>query len=336
MIAVEVKVNDEVGANFGAHFNRIEKVLDYIHHHLDLPLTLDDLSQKSCWSRWQLQRVFSAKTGLSVAQYVREIKLSKAAELLLCSRSERIVDIAFQFGFSSEISFSRAFKQFFSCSPRAYKQRGLRTGLRQPITALMLASKANHSVGCALFDNPIDPRFIQIRIEHKPQFLIEGCRGAITGLFSLNPNFESEVPKIWQRFHQHSSCFTSPSSQTFIGVVDASRDVIEYPSLDEPQTLDYWAGMPVESLPTGSLSISTNTNVAQHSLHYFEVPTQEYVVLPHVGPISGLKHRLEWLISHWLPNSGYRGIDGIELEMYSPDYQADSPQAYMEYWLPIA
>ncbi len=39
-------------------FNRICKLLDYIHAHLDQPLSLDDLAQQSCWSRWQLQRVF--------------------------------------------------------------------------------------------------------------------------------------------------------------------------------------------------------------------------------------------------------------------------------------
>ncbi len=112
--------------------NRIEKLLSYIHIHVDLPLTLDDLSKQSCWSRWQLQRVFQAKTGLNVAQYVREIKLSLAAEHLLTSR-ERMVDIAVEFGFNSEISFSRAFKQQFGLSPKSYRQQGIRRGIKIPL-----------------------------------------------------------------------------------------------------------------------------------------------------------------------------------------------------------
>lgn len=56
-----------------AHFTRIERVLDYIHGHLDQPLSLEQLAEQSCWSRWQLQRVFLHETGLTAAHYVREL-----------------------------------------------------------------------------------------------------------------------------------------------------------------------------------------------------------------------------------------------------------------------
>ena len=55
------------------HFTRIERVLDYIHAHLDQPLSLEQLAEQSCWSRWQLQRVFLHETGQTVAHYVREL-----------------------------------------------------------------------------------------------------------------------------------------------------------------------------------------------------------------------------------------------------------------------
>ena len=101
-----------------AHFTRIERVLDYIHSHLDEALSLEQLAEQSCWSRWQLQRVFLHETGLTVAHYVRELKLSLAAEALLSGR-QRVLDLALSHGFGSEVSFSRAFKQQFGCSPLA-------------------------------------------------------------------------------------------------------------------------------------------------------------------------------------------------------------------------
>ncbi|WP_295893282.1 helix-turn-helix transcriptional regulator [uncultured Vibrio sp.] len=76
-----------------------------------------DLSAVSCWSGWQLQRVFQNYTGMSVPQYVREQKLSKAAEQVLC-RDNKTVDIAYCFGFGSEVAFSRAFRSFFGLSPK--------------------------------------------------------------------------------------------------------------------------------------------------------------------------------------------------------------------------
>ncbi|MDE1093283.1 helix-turn-helix transcriptional regulator, partial [Klebsiella pneumoniae] len=73
-----------------------------------------------------------SETGLSVAHYVREIKLSAAAESLLAG-SERVIDIAIGLGFNSEMSFSRAFKQHFGVSPRSYRKQGKRYGLRKPL-----------------------------------------------------------------------------------------------------------------------------------------------------------------------------------------------------------
>jgi len=102
--------------------SRIQQVLMYIHQNLNLPLMLEDIAEQSCWSRWQLQRVFQKETGYSVANYVRELKLNEAANQLLTT-SDRVIDIAIALGFSSEISFSRAFKQAHNLSPSAFRKQ---------------------------------------------------------------------------------------------------------------------------------------------------------------------------------------------------------------------
>jgi len=71
-------------------------------------------------------------------------------------------------------------------------------------------------------------------------------------------------------------------------------------------------------------------------LAHLPVPAQTYAVLSHVGPVSQLGQTLNWFILHWLPSSGYRGLDGFELERYAPDFDGSQPDARMEYWLPVA
>lgn len=294
-----------------AQLTRIEKVLEYIHEHLFLSLSLDDIAQQSCWSRWQLQRVFTAKTGVNVAQYIRELKLSRAAESLLDSPSERVLDIALSVGFNSEISFSRSFKQFFGCSPREYRKRGIRSGLRQPITAI---SPVNLNVRTFALDS-VHSNFTQIRIEHKAAFCLVGYKGEIGGLFSSQPDFQQLVPTIWHEFERlklQGGINHTPSLR--YGVIDTM-------SLHDDR-LTYWA------------SEECTNNFPNH-LNQLRIPEQEYVVLPHRGAIAHLKPKLEWLFSEWLPQSGYSGVDGFELEIYSANYQLNSPDAYMEYWLPI-
>jgi len=114
---------------FHDHQQRIFLLLGYIDKNLHRPLDVNLLAEISGWSRWQLQRVFSAHTGLSVAQYVRQLRLAIAAWKLL-NTSDRQLDIALLCGFDSEVSFSRSFKQHFGCPPRDYRKIGELTGIQ--------------------------------------------------------------------------------------------------------------------------------------------------------------------------------------------------------------
>lgn len=297
---------------FSNGFNRVSKLLSYIHCHLHLSLGLDELAQQSCWSRWQLQRVFQAETGLSVASYVRELKLSSAAEQLLDS-SQRVIDIALSLGFSSEISFSRSFKQKFGVSPRAYRKSGLRTGLRKPI-----ANPAERN-------SDLDASFVEVRVESKQSFLLKGVHGEIHGLFSLTPDFQHKVPMLWRELESRVANSSSVSLPT-IGVVDVTHGQFD------GSNIHYWAGV---ELGVDPVYPQLPSLVSEH-LETLSVPSQTYAVLKHRGPVVELPRSLEWFMLHWLPSSGYRGVDRFELECYPAGYDPVSLEAVMEYWVPIA
>ncbi|MFM4720292.1 AraC family transcriptional regulator [Aeromonas bivalvium] len=286
-----------------AHFTRIERVLNHIHQHLDAPLSVSELAELSCWSRWQLQRVFHNETGLTVAAYVRELKLSQAAAALLDGR-ERVLDLALRHGYDAEASFSRAFKQQFGCSPLAYRKRGLRIGLRLPIQQIAARSG--------------EGRWLQVRVETRPAFHLMGGSGTIHGLFADAPDFQHRVPAIWQGV-QALPGWAAFSDRPLLGVSDLSA------SQGESQGFPYWAGIEQgEGIP------------ALPGAQILAVPSQTYGVIRHQGPIGELPRTLSWFIEHWLPQSGYRGLDGLELEAYPPGYRATAADACMHYWLPIA
>ncbi|MEO9654131.1 helix-turn-helix domain-containing protein [Marinomonas sp.] len=283
-------------------FIRIEKALEYIHQHLDEPINVTQLAEKSSWSRWQFQRVFGVATGITVAQYIRELRLSKAAELLLNSPTKHI-DVAIACGFESEISFSRAFKQMFQCSPREYRQRGKRVGLRTPL---------KHCIAKRNWQRPT--AFTQIRIETRPAFQLMGHNDWIHGPFSKTPNFSHQVPKVWQDFATKHPEHVSELIKSPMGVIDTRERE------GRPEELLYWAGYPVEE------------NRGENIL---TIPEQEYAVIPVQGEVSALESAIEWFFFHWLPESNYCNIPGFELEVYSPNYKPDCRNSYMEYWLPI-
>ncbi|GAA0826382.1 MULTISPECIES: AraC family transcriptional regulator [Marinomonas] len=279
---------------------RIEKVLDYIHDNLDEPINVTNLAERSCWSRWQFQRVFGEATGLTVAQYIRELRLSKAAELLLSSTS-RQVDVAMQCGFDSEISFSRAFKQMFHCTPRSYRQRGKRQGLRTP-----LHYRTNNALSADK-----SKAFTQIRIENHDSLCLYGTHDWIRGPFSSAPDFLERVPKLWNSVEKQAAAIKDKSP---IGIIDTHYDA------QHPEQMCYWAGYLGERLE-GQESIV--------------VPAQEYAVIPVHGKASEVEKAVGWFLHCWLPESNYYSVSGYELEKYDVNYDPNSTQSYMEYWLPI-
>ncbi|MEZ8484917.1 AraC family transcriptional regulator [Vibrio splendidus] len=294
-------------------FGRISRVLTYIHSNLSSSLSLEDIATQSCWSRWQLQRVFQAETGLTVANYVRELKLSQAAEHLLDGK-ERVIDIALGLGFNSEISFSRSFKQMFGSSPSQYRKAGKRVGLRKPIQVSETASTSEKG---AL-------SFVEVRIDERESFLVKGMTSEISGLFSLTQDFAQKVPQLWSRLEGEVE-IPDDNVLQFIGVVDLTQ------SCFDGTNIHYWAGVELQE----GISIPQLPSIISERLEVLTVPKQTYAVVKHCGPIDNLRHTLSWFVLNWMPSSGYRGVDGYELEVYPFAYQAHASDAEMEYWVPI-
>jgi AraC family transcriptional regulator len=102
---------------------RINKVIDFIGQHVDEKLDLDQLSQIACFSKYHFHRLFTAHTGLSLQQYIRWLRLKKAAHQLIVHKEMSIIDIAINAGFESHESFTRVFKQTCGLSPSEFRKK---------------------------------------------------------------------------------------------------------------------------------------------------------------------------------------------------------------------
>ncbi len=102
---------------------QLGKVIDFIGKHLDDNLTLDQLSDIACFSKFHFHRLFTAYTGLSLQQYIRWLRLKRAAHQLIVDKRQSIIKIAIDAGFESQEAFSRAFKQTCGMSPGQFRQK---------------------------------------------------------------------------------------------------------------------------------------------------------------------------------------------------------------------
>ncbi|HCT2123619.1 TPA: MDR efflux pump AcrAB transcriptional activator RobA [Citrobacter koseri] len=99
----------------------IRDLLTWLEGHLDQPLSLDNVAAKAGYSKWHLQRMFKDVTGHAIGAYIRARRLSKSAVALRLT-ARPILDIALQYRFDSQQTFTRAFKKQFSQTPALYRR----------------------------------------------------------------------------------------------------------------------------------------------------------------------------------------------------------------------
>ncbi|WP_422624401.1 helix-turn-helix domain-containing protein [Pseudoalteromonas rubra] len=75
-------------------------------------------------NRNRLSRVFKSYYGATVFNWLRELRMQRAAELL-CSTDNSIQEIAFSVGYSDSNNFSTAFKRCFQTSPIQFRKQAV-------------------------------------------------------------------------------------------------------------------------------------------------------------------------------------------------------------------
>jgi AraC-like DNA-binding protein len=99
---------------------RIDEINRYVVSHLGERLDLGSIARHFALSESRLRAVYRDATGLSLGSYITSMRLNRASGLLLNSRLN-ITHVAYQCGYETIHSFSRAFKRFMGMSPRTYR-----------------------------------------------------------------------------------------------------------------------------------------------------------------------------------------------------------------------
>ena len=103
---------------------RVYRVMDYVQAHLDEELTLEKLAGVAAFSPFHFHRVFAAITGETLSDFIRRVRLERAASGLAIFRDTSVLDVALRCGFSSAATFARAFKSHFGMSATEWREGG--------------------------------------------------------------------------------------------------------------------------------------------------------------------------------------------------------------------
>jgi transcriptional regulator GlxA family with amidase domain len=119
---VEALPEDQTGWLAGLKDPFVARAMALLHARVSAPWTVDDLGRQVGLSRSALAERFTRIIGVPPMQYLANWRIHAAAHELLGS-SKAMLQIAQEFGYDSEASFTRAFKRLMGAPPATWRRR---------------------------------------------------------------------------------------------------------------------------------------------------------------------------------------------------------------------
>ena len=159
----------------------IQNAIGYIEDNLTEPLDIGDIAAKAYVSAFHFQRIFSALCGFTVGDYIRNRRLTLAAQEL--SHGDcKVIDVALKYGYDSPDSFARAFTRFHGVSPSAAKEKGAGLKSFAPVRIKLTLEGGT---------------MMEYKIVEKEQFTVMGRARS----FNTETSYD-EIPRFWQEHYQ--------------------------------------------------------------------------------------------------------------------------------------
>ncbi|MBS0848404.1 MDR efflux pump AcrAB transcriptional activator RobA [Citrobacter sp. JGM124] len=261
----------------------IRDLLSWLESHLDKPLSIDNVAARAGYSKWHLQRMFKEVTGQAIGAYIRGRRLSKSAVALRLT-ARPILDIALQYRFDSQQTFTRAFKRQFAQTPACYRRspEWSAYGICSPLR---------------LEDfTPPEAKFITL-----PETRLMGTtRSYSCTLEKISDSRHEMRMQFWMKFLSHS-----PAIPTVLYGLHQPRPSSEK---DDEQEIFYTTALLPESI-TGILP----------DAHPVILESGDYVQFEYEGPVTGLQEFILTVYGTCIPMLNLTRRQGQDIELFYPE-----------------
>jgi len=99
--------------------SEIYHILDYINTNYLRKLKISDIAKEFSMKEYEFTKYFKKFTGKSPKEYIKDLKLNKAKELL---KFENVTNVCYDIGYENISYFIKEFKNKFGVTPNLYKK----------------------------------------------------------------------------------------------------------------------------------------------------------------------------------------------------------------------
>lgn len=256
--------------------NDWNRALDHLEENLDREIKLEELGRLAGCSVYHFQRMFSYLAGVSLKEYIRRRRMTRAAADL--RKGEKVLDVALRYGYDSPTAFNRAFQAVHGVAPSLAKQDGVKLKAFPRIRFKFVLKG----------DTEMEYQIVQ-----KEEFRIVGFRTPIPK--DQEESFQA-VPKFWGRVGPRLGeliPLMDPEMPGVLGVCTCHLEQNFYfiavaSKIRVPEGMEEW------TVPAATWAVFSGQG---------QQPTA----------IQELQKRV---VTEWLPDSGYEWAQAPDVEVY--------------------
>ncbi len=281
----------------------IQRALDYTEAHLTEEVDYEAVARQACSSAFHFQRMFSMLCGFSLGDYIRMRRLTLAAEDLIRT-SEKVIDLAYQYGYDTPESFSRAFTRFHGVTPTEAR-RGENVKSFSRLSVKLILSGGNT---------------MDYRIEKKDAFQLV-CKKVQVH----KPQGDTATADI--------SAFWNKCSAD--GTMDKICKYGSFDSLHGLLGVCFSGEMADSGFPYGIGVEYNGAPLGGEGFDVIDIPAYTYAVFTCKGPMpDAFRDTYHKIVTEFFPQSGYEYRNGVELEVY-PSADTQDPHYTCEIWIAV-
>ncbi|MEK6626643.1 MAG: AraC family transcriptional regulator [Bdellovibrionota bacterium] len=292
------------------HLSRIQRAIDYIENHLKDDLTTEAIAKEAYFSMWHFQKVFSSMVGDTLKEYVRKRRLTSAL-IELGSTNRRIIEIAVDYQFDSQESFTRAFKAVFGLPPGECRRQGIKS-VHTLNKARITMEYLDHLYG----GMTMQPKFMTTQ-EKK----VVGLGTNFISILSPEKNNHVLIPQLWDQYIPRAREIGKRVGTWDLGLCEAIADKAKKKHPDECFYMACAEVTDFSQVPSGMLKKV--------------IPAGRYAVFTHKGKLDKLEHTMNYIFGSWLPKSGEELRDAPDLEIYDQRFVVDSESSELYIYIPV-
>lgn len=275
-----------------------------MEQHLLEDIDVEDIAASVYMSPFYFQKGFSIMTGYSVGEYLRQRRLYLAA-LEAVAGQQKIIDLAYKYGYQTPESFTKAFSRFHGVSPMQVKGDTAKIKVFLPLKITVTIQGGND---------------MDYTVEKMDGIQVIGMEKA----FRFDSAYQ-EIPKFWSEFCARCSSGRNP---------DDVQKVIENCMIGE-------FGICIDDEPGCKqfrymIAGKYDGGAVPDGMKLLTIPAASWAKFRCCGPLPGALQAVNTKIfNEWLPgNPDYEIAAGINIEWYSKgDMNACDYESAI--WIPV-